>query len=544
MIALAAAAILDVVLANGRVVDGTGAPWFRADVGLRGDRIAAVGDLSHAKARRRVDLHGLTVSPGFIDMLGQSELNLLVDNRAESKIRQGITSELTGEGISPAPMNATWIEENRDWLRRYKVRIDWTDLAGYFRRLRRARPAINVGVLVGAGQVRGVVLGLSDVQPDAAQLRAMQALVEKAMEQGALGVSTGLIYPPGAYAKTPELVALAQAAAKHGGIYATHLRSEGKQIVPALEEAFTIGREARLPVEIWHLKVSGKSMWGRMKEVTELIEQARARGIDVTADLYPYVASANNLDSSIPDWAHAGGTDAMLARLRDPKDRARILEQLPRDGFSPDTILLLSCLNPELKPYMGRRLPDVAHELGVTPGEAMLDLVARDRGNVGVARFGMSEEDVQLALGKPWTSIDLDYGGRALDGPLSTEGSAHPRAFGTMPRVLGHYVREVKLFSLEEAVRKMTSLPARRLNLQDRGVLRVGMKADLAVFDPETIRDVATFEKPLAYPEGVVHVLVNGRFVLDGGRLTRERPGVPLVHPHLAASSHSAPASR
>ena len=529
MIALVAAAILDVVLANGRVLDGTGAPWFRADVGIRGDRIAAVGDLSHVKARRRVDLRGLTVSPGFIDMLGQSEFNLLVDNRAESKIRQGITSELTGEGISPAPMNATWIQESKGWLDRYHVRVDWRDLAGYWKRLRRARPAINVGVLVGAGQVRGVVLGLGDVQPDDAQLLQMQALVETAMKQGALGVSTGLIYPPGAYARTPELVALAKAAAKHGGLYATHLRSEGKQIAPALEEAFTIAREARIPVEIWHLKVSGKSNWGRMKEVTDLIEGARVSGLDVTADVYPYVASANNLDASIPDWAHAGGTDAMLARLRDPKDRARILAELPREGFAPDTILLLSALNPELKPFMGRRLPDVARELGKTPEEAMLDLVVRDRANIGVARFGMSEEDVQLAMQKPWVSFDLDYGERGLDGPFAAEGSAHPRAFGTMPRVLGHYVRELHLLTLEEAVRKMTSLPARRLNLQDRGLLRVGMKADLAVFDPETIRDVATFEKPLAYAEGVVHVLVNGRFVLDAGKLTSERPGVALT---------------
>ena len=530
MMALVAALVFDVLLLHGRVVDGTGAPWFRADVGIVGDHIAAIGDLSMARARRRVDLHDLVVSPGFIDLLGQSELNLLVDNRAESKIRQGITSELTGEGVSPAPMNAAWIKEGQDWLHKYQLRVDWTDLRGYWKRLRRARPAINVGVLVGAAQVRGVVLGLGDVQPDQRQLKSMQALVEQAMRQGALGVSSALIYQPGSFAKTPELVALAQAAARHGGIYATHLRSEGKKIADALQEAFTIGREAKIPVEIWHLKVSGKSQWGRMKEILELIEAARAAGLDVTADMYPYIASANELGASIPDWAHAGGTDAMVSRLRDPKDRARITEELSKEGWSPDTILLIGCISPDLRKYMGKRLSAVAKELGTSPEDALMDLVARDRNNIGVARFGMSEEDVQLAMKQPWVAFDLDYGARGLDGPLAREGSAHPRAFGAMPRVLGHYARDLKLFPLEEAVRKMTSLPARRLGLQDRGVLRVGMKADLAVFDPAAILDLATFEQPLAYSQGVVHVLVNGRFVLDGGKMTRERPGRPLLH--------------
>ena len=388
------ALIFDVLLLHGRVVDGTGAPWFRADVGIVGDRIAAIGDLS----------------------------------------------------------------------------------------------------------------------------------------QGALGVSSALIYQPGSYARTPKLIALARAAAKHGGIYATHLRSEGKKIAEALQEAFTIGREAKIPIEIWHLKITGKAQWGRMKEVIDLIETARTAGLDVTADLYPYIASANDLGASIPDWAHAGGTDALVARLRDPKDRARIIEELSKEGWSPETILLIGCLSPGLQKYMGKRLPEVAQALGVSPENALMDLVAADRNNIGVARFEMSEEDVQLAMRQPWTAFDLDYGARGIDGPLAQDGSAHPRAFGAMARVLGHYARDLKLFSLEEAVRKMTSLPARRLGLQDRGVLRVGMKADLAVFDPAAIRDVATFEQPLAYSEGVVHVLVNGRLVLDGGKMTKERPGRPLSH--------------
>jgi len=274
----------DLVISGGRLIDGTGAPWVRADVGIRGDRIAAIGDLSQARAKQRIDAQGLAVAPGFIDLLGQSELTVLVDPRAESKIRQGITSELTGEGISPAPMNDAWVHEKEDWLRKYRLKIDWTDLRGYFKRLRRARPAINVGVMVGAAQVRGIVLGFDDVQPDAPQLARMQQLVEEAMEQGALGVSSGLIYQPGSFARTPELIALAQAAAKHGGFYATHLRSEGSRIFEALDEAFAIARAAAIPVEVWHLKV-GRSHWGHMQEVTARIERARASGIDVTADV-------------------------------------------------------------------------------------------------------------------------------------------------------------------------------------------------------------------------------------------------------------------
>jgi dihydroorotase/N-acyl-D-amino-acid deacylase len=528
VIALLLAAAFDLVLSGGRVIDGTGAPWFRADVGIRRDRIAAIGDLSHARARRRLDVRELAVAPGFIDLLGQSELHLLVDNRAESKIRQGITSELTGEGISPAPMNAAWRKQHADWLRRFRLRVDWTDLAGYWRRLRRARPAINVGVLVGAGQVRSSVLGLDDVEPDPKQLRRMQALVEKAMKQGALGLSSGLVYPPGSYAKTPELIALAHAAARHGGIYATHLRSEGRKIGEALDEAFAIGRAAQIPIELWHLKAGGRSNWGRMKEIVARIEEARASGVDVTADLYPYVASANGLDATIPGWAHEGGDEAMLQRLRDPAARARIIEEIDRDGFAPDDILLVSCLSEELRRYMGKRLTEAARELGETPENALLDLVLRDRANLMVARFGMSEDDVQLALQKPWTALCLDAPAQSLDGPFARE-STHPRAFGAMPRVLGHYARDLGLFPLEEAVRKMTSLPARRLGLQDRGLLRVGMKADVTVFDPKAVRDIATFERPLAYAEGIVDVLVNGRIVLDAGKLTKERPGKPLL---------------
>ncbi|TMB05545.1 MAG: D-aminoacylase [Deltaproteobacteria bacterium] len=516
----------DLVISGGRLIDGTGAPWVRADVGIRGDRIAAIGDLSQAQAKQRIDAQGLAVAPGFIDLLGQSELSVLVDPRAESKIRQGITSELTGEGISPAPMNDAWVHEKEDWLRKYRLKIDWTDLRGYLQRLRLARPAINVGVMVGAAQVRGVVLGFDDVQPDAQQLARMQRLVEEAMEQGALGLSSGLIYQPGSFAKTAELIALAQAAAKHGGFYATHLRSEGSRIFEALDEAFAIARAAAIPVEIWHLKV-GRSHWGHMHEVTARIERARASGIDVTADAYPYIASANGLHASLPEWVNAGGVDDMVARLRDPALRDRIAKETGRD-LDADAILLVSCVDPELKRYMGKRLSEVAREMNLSPELALMQLVAQDRGKVGVARFTMKEEDVQTALQKPWVALDTDYGARAVDGPFGGEG-AHPRAFGTMARILGHYVRDVKLFTVEEAVRKITSLPARRMGVWDRGVLRPGAYADVVVFDPEHVEDTATFEQPQQYPRGIETVVVNGKVVLHQGKRTAERPGRPLL---------------
>jgi dihydroorotase/N-acyl-D-amino-acid deacylase len=526
----------DLVIAGGRVVDGSGAPSFRADVGVAGDRIAAVGDLSRARAARRIEARDQMVAPGFIDMLGQSELNLLVDNRAESKIRQGITSEVTGEGGSVAPLNAEMTADYGPWVDKYGVKVDWTDFTGYFARLRAARPAINLGTFVGAAQVREYVLGKGNVQPTAAQLKRMVALVDAAMEQGALGLSTSLIYPPGSYARTPELVALARAAARHAGIYATHIRDEGSKEMEALEEAFTIGREAGIPVEIWHLKVAGRRQWGRMGEVVAKIERARAEGLDVTADMYPYVASGNGLDNTVPQWAHDGGVPKMIERFHDRHLRARILREIRGGsahsegwkGRPPEDILIISVMNPDLRKWTGKRLSQVAKEMGKSPEEALLDLVEADHANVFVARFAMNEDDLQVAMRKPWVAFDLDAGATAVDGPLGVD-RHHPRAFGSMPRVLGRYVRDLKILSLEEAVRKMTSLPARRMRFHDRGLLRPGMAADITVFDPQRIRDVATFEDPNRYSEGVVHVVVNGRVVLDDGKMTSERPGRVLT---------------
>jgi N-acyl-D-amino-acid deacylase len=535
--AQAAAPEYDLVIANGRVLDGTGAPAFRADVGIRGDRIAAMGDLASASAARRLDARGLVVAPGFIDMLGQSEMELLVDGRAESKVRQGVTTEITGEGGSVAPVVAAEVAEMKPWLDKHGLTVDWTDFDGYFRRLEAARPALNMGTFVGAAQVRRAVLGAEAVEPTAEQLRRMEAEVDKAMRQGAFGLSTSLIYAPGVYAKTPELVALARAAARHGGIYATHIRDEGEGIQEALQEAFTIGREAAIPVEIWHLKVAGRRNWGRMGQVVDAIEKARAQGLDVTANVYPYTASANSLGSTLPGWVHEGGVEKMIARFHDPAQRERILRELRegadgRGGWKsrpPDDIMITTVINPELQHWSGKRLTEVARGMGTTPEEALVRLVEADRASTSVVRFSMNEDDLQAALRRPWISIGADSGAAATDGPLATE-KRHPRAFGSMARVLGRYSRDLGLFPLEEAVRRMTSLPARRVGLFDRGLLRPGLMADVAVFDPARVHDRATYEDPHVYAEGVQHVVVNGRVVLESGRMTGERPGRALRH--------------
>jgi len=521
----------DLVLAGGRIVDGTGAPWFRADVGIVGDRISAVGDLSAVHAIRRIDVRDRMVAPGFIDLLGQSELNVLVDNRVESKIRQGITTEITGEGDSAAPLNDALLLEIKPFLDRYQLRIDWTDLAGYFRRLRQTGSAINLGTFVGAATVRSVVLGLADVQPTPEQLQRMELVTARAMEQGALGVSSALIYPPGSYARTPELVALARVAARYGGVYATHMRGEADGLLDALEETIAIGREARIPVEVWHLKAAGRNNWGRMKQIVSRIERARAEGVEISADMYPYEAARNGLDANVPAWAHADGTDAMLTRFHDPDQRARIKSELWHGGLgaeTPDGILLVSALNPDLNRYMGKRLSEAARQMGKSAEDALLDLVEADRGSVGVVRFVMSEEDVQLGLRQPWVALGIDEPGQAVDGPFAGQ-MVHPRGFGAAARLLGHYARDLKLFTVEEAVRKMTSLPARRMRLADRGLVRTGMAADLTVFDPASVRDLATYEQPLRYAQGIEYVVVNGRIVLDAGQLTAERPGRVLT---------------
>jgi len=525
----------DLLFAGGRVVDGTGAPWFRADVCVVGERIAAVGKLVGVPARRRIDAERLVVSPGFIDMLGQSEYNVLVDPRAASKITQGITTELTGEGGSIAPVNTRMIADGKDVWAHYGVTPDWTTLEGYFRAFERARPTINLGTFVGAGGVRDLVIGKDDRPATPAELEAMERAVAEAMEQGAFGLSSSLMYVPDRFASTEELIALARVAARYGGSYITHQRSEEDAIDASLDEVFRIAREAALPAQIYHLKTSGKKNWGRMPQVLKRIERAREEGLDVSADMYPYPASSNSLDASLPIWVREGGREKLLARLRDPatreKARKSFLDENPDwpDGGA-SRIMVVSVLDPALKKYEGKTLEEIGRAESKDPFDAMVDVILADKANTGKITFSMSEDDVRTALRHPLVSIGTDSGARATDGIYAREKS-HPRAWGSMARILGRYVREEKLLSLEEAVRKMTSLPASRMGLHDRGIVRPGMMADLVAFDPEAVRDRSTFADPFHYSEGIPYVAVNGRLVVDEGRITDERPGRILRGP-------------
>jgi dihydroorotase/N-acyl-D-amino-acid deacylase len=530
----------DVLIENGWVVDGAGNARYRADVGVVDGRIAAIGQLSDASARSRIDASGLIVAPGFIDMLGWSELKLLADGRALSKISQGITTEVTGEGTSVAPQTPETIAEDAEYHASLGVTVDWTDLDGYFRRLEASGSTLNVATFVGATQIRKIVLGNEDRAPTEWELQRMAALVDSAMMRGALGISSSLVYAPAFYATTAELVALARAAARHGGIYATHLRNEGAGFDEAFEEAVRIASAAEIPVEIWHLKRAGDDNWGDMARVLQRIDSARAAGLDITADVYPYQASATGLAASIPQWAHEGGTDSLIARLRDPTARARVRAELTRGTGSAESfyrgaggargVLVAGVLADSLEYLEGKTVASIAALWGMDPIDALFDLVIKDRANTGAIYFSMSEVDVRAAIAYPWTSFCTDFGAVAPDGILSQD-QVHPRVYGSFARILGRYVREHGLLHLEEAIRKMTSLPAQRVGLLDRGLLRPGMAADVVVFDPDSIIDVATFEDPHQLSRGVQYVVVNGEIVLSDGEITPARPGRGLRGP-------------
>jgi N-acyl-D-amino-acid deacylase len=480
------------------------------------------------------------VAPGFIDMLGQSELSILVNPSLPSKIFQGITTEITGEGGSPAPLDDAIIAADRTGYDQLKISPDWRTLAQYYSRLERQGIGLNIATYVGATQVRRMVLGDDDKDPTPAELERMRELVRQAMRDGADGLSTSLQYPPAPYAETAELIALAGEAAKLGGVYATHLRSESDEILAALDEAIRIGREAAIPVEIWHLKTAGKSNWGRMPEVVARIDSARKAGVDIAADTYAYPAWFNSLSSFVPPWAHDGGTVRLLERLRDPEARRRIRKDMesPDAGWDnswqkisgPDAILIGAVQNPALRRFQGETLAEVAQARGADPIDALLDFLVEDKGYTSVAVFGMSEPDVALALEQPWVSINCDSEGSAPEGILSRS-HPHPRAYGTFPRILRKYVREEHRLTLEDAIRKFSSLPAQRMRLGDRGVLKVGMWADVVVFDPKTIRDRATFAQPHQLAEGMRWVLVNGVPVIADGKATGALPGKVLRGP-------------
>jgi dihydroorotase/N-acyl-D-amino-acid deacylase len=531
----------DLLLTGGRVVDGTGAPWFRADVCVVGDRIDAVGHLARRTARRRIDASRLVVAPGFIDMLGQSEYNVLVDGRAASKITQGITTEITGEGGSIAPLNARMIADGKEAYDHYGVTPNWTTLSGYFKEFERRGVTINLGTFVGAGGVRNLVIGKENRAATPAELQAMEAAVAQAMEDGAFGLSTSLIYVPDNYASTEEIVALARVAARYGGTYITHQRNEDDTIDQSLEEVFRIAREAAIPAEIYHLKTAGKANFGEMPGVLKRIEAARAQGLDVNADQYPWTASSNALDASLPLWVREGGAEKLVARLKDPATRARAREDFLKEnqGEWPEhagAILITSVLNPALKKYEGKTIADIAQDEVRDPLDVIMDVVIADKGNTGRVSFSMNEDDVRAALQHPLVSFCTDSGAMAEDGILSQEKS-HPRAWASAARVLGKYVREEKLLTLEQAVWRMTALPASRMRLHDRGVLRPGMRADLVAFDPQQVRERSTYADPNHYSEGIPYVAVNGVLVVDEGKITSARPGRILRGPGYAASA-------
>jgi dihydroorotase/N-acyl-D-amino-acid deacylase len=527
----------DVVIVNGHIIDGTGSPWYSGDVGIRAGRIAAIGNLGDAQRNRTIDAHGMVVAPGVIDMLGQSELTILVDPRLPSKIYQGITTEITGEGGSAAPQNDALIRADHLSYDHYHITPDWQNFQQYFARLEKQGMGINLASYVGATQVRRMVLGDDNKQPTSAQLDQMKALVRQAMREGAVGLSTSLEYAPARYAKTEELIALASEAGKFGGIYATHMRNESDAVLPAIDEALRIGREGRLPVEIWHIKVAGKANWGRMPEVVAKINAARAQGMDVTADTYAYTAWFNDFSAFIPPWAHDGGNAKLIERLKDPAVRARLRKDMTTASSDwdnewqeipgPEAILIGVVQNPKLLPLQGKTLAEVAKIQNKDPMDALFDLLIEDGAGTGVAVFGMSEPDIVLALQQPWVSFDNDSSGASPEGILGQE-HPHPRAYGTFPRILRKYVREEKKITLEDAIRKCSALPAQRMRLTDRGVLKAGMWADVVVFDPATIRDLATFENPNQLSQGMEYVLVNGVSVIDQGKMTGALPGKVL----------------
>jgi len=548
----ASAASYDLIIRNGHVIDGTGSPWYGADIAVKEGRIAAIGRLGSASATRSIDAHGLIVAPGFIDMLGQSELTLLVDPRAPSKIFQGITSEITGEGNSVAPLDDALLREHHSTYEHYGLKVGWHTLAEYFARLEKQGIGINFATYVGATSVREMVVGYSDRAPTAGELRKMAELVEQGMREGAMGLSSALEYPPAPYARTEELIALATVAAHYGGIYATHMRDEGNGEAAALEEAFRIGREAQIPIEIFHLKIAGKRNFGGMPLLRDRIEKARAQGVDVAADTYAYTAWSNSMAAFTPPWANDGGTDQLLRRLKDPPTRARMRQDMmtPSDKWDnewleiegPQDILICAVNNKELLPYRGKRLSEVAAEWHEDPVDTIFDFLIKDGAATSVAVFGMAESDVALALQQPWVSVGTDDSATSPEGILGVD-HPHPRAYGTFPRILAKYVREEGKLGLADAIRKFTALPAQREHLSDRGVIKTGMWADLVVFDPAAIHDVATYDDPNRFSAGISYVLVNGVLVIEQGKMTGALPGKVLRGPGFTGKTAARPQS-
>lgn len=544
--ACADAANYDVLISGGTVYDGSGAVPFVGDVAINGDRVVAVGDLSAATAESVVDATGLAVSPGFVNMLSWATESLIVDGRSQGDLRQGVTLEVFGEGNSLGPMNAAmkeeWLETFVDYVGSEQraaellggaVEVPWTTLGDYLEFLETKGISTNVASFLGATTTRIHELGYADRAPNEEELERMRQLVHTAMREGAMGIGSSLIYAPAFYAKTDELVAISSVAAEYGGMYISHMRSEGNRLLEAVEELIGISRAAGLPAEIYHLKQGGEQNWDKLDQVIEMVEAARAEGLRITADMYNYIAGSTGLDAAMPPWVQEGGYDAWAERLRDPSVRARVAAEMVAQqddwenlmqGATPEGSLLVEFRNPNLRGYIGRTLADVAAERGTSAQKTAMDLVVEDGSRVQVVYFLMSEDNVKRQIALPWVSFDSDAGSMAPEPPF-TDGSTHPRAYGNFARLLGKYVREEGVIPLEEAIRKLTSLPTTNLSISDRGMLAEGYYADVVVFDPATIIDHATFEDPHQYSTGVVHVFVNGGQVLRDGEHTGATPG-------------------
>ena len=530
----------DVIIRNGTVYDGSGGEGRQADVALRGDRIAGVGNFKSATAKVTIDARGLAVAPGFINMLSWSTESLIADGRSQSEIRQGVTTEIMGEGESMGPVNDRVREKMLRDQKDIHYEIKWTTLAEYLRYLEARGVSCNVASFIGATTIRENVIGFEDKAPTPQQLDEMRALVRQEMEAGALGIGTSLIYPPAFYAKTPELIELCKVAAKYQGKYISHMRSEGNQLIEALDELIRISREANIPAELYHIKAAGESNWPKLDSLLARIEAAQKEGLKITADMYTYTAAGTGLDACLPPWTEEGGYPALFKRLRDPATRQKIAKEVktPSDAWenlylaagSPDKILLVGFKSEKLKPLTGKSLADVAKMRGTDPIETIMDLIAEDESRIDTIYFLMAEENVRKELAKPWISFGSDEASQAPEG-VFLKSNPHPRAYGNFARVLGKYVREEKLIPLGEAIRRLSALPAANLGLDRRGYLKEGMFADVVVFDPATVGDRATFAQPHQYAVGMKHVFVNGTRVLKDGEHTGATPGRALWGP-------------
>jgi N-acyl-D-amino-acid deacylase len=523
----------DVIFRGGMIYDGSGKPPIVGDVGIRGDKIAAVGDLKDATAKTELDVKGLAVAPGFINMLSWSTESLIVDGRSQSEIRQGVTLEVMGEGWSMGPLNERMKKEAVEQQGDFKYPITWTTLGEYLGFLEKKGIATNVASFVGVTTIRIHEIGYADRPPTPEELTRMKALVRAAMEEGAMGVGSSLIYPPAFYAKTEELIELCKVASEYNGMYISHMRSEGARLLEAIEELIRISREAKIPAEIYHLKAAGRPHWGKMDAAIHRVEMVRKQGLRITADMYTYEAGATGLSATMPPWVQEGGHKEFVKRLKDPAIRARLKQEMntPTDEWEnmflnagPEKILLVGFKNDALKPLTGKTLAAVAAARGKSPEETAMDLIVEDDSRVDTVYFMMSEENIRKQIKLPWLSFGSDEASQAPEG-VFMKSNAHPRAYGTFARVLGKYSRVEKLIPLEEAVRKLSSLPASNLRIRDRGMLKPGYFADIAIFDPAKIQDHATFEKPHQYATGMVHVFVNGTQVLKNGEHTGALPG-------------------